>query len=187
MSGAGKSAAAQIFAEHGFCAINCDKEARKTIAHPLCAEAVKSVFPEAYTGGEFDKIKMARLVFSDSEKLKRYEKIVFPYITYYIINYILRQAEKGVRNFLLDAPALFQSGADDLCGEIIAITADKKTCARRITERDAISEADAFLRLNSQPGANFYRERAAHFIENDSGFESFRKKVAEVIKKTGKK
>ena len=182
MSGTGKSLAARVFAEHGYFVIDCDREAKKTIQSPKCAEAVKRAFPEMYDEhGVFDRLKAARLVFSDAEKLKKYEKIVFPFIVYNITDYILREAEQGRRDFLLDAPTLYQSGADDLCRKIIAVVADKATCIQRITARDNISESDALLRLNSQPEAEFFKERAGYFIENNSDSESFLRKTAEVI------
>ncbi|MCL2637267.1 MAG: dephospho-CoA kinase [Oscillospiraceae bacterium] len=181
MSGAGKSLAARVFAENGFCAIDCDMEARRVIQSEKCAEAVKNAFPEAYTNNEFDRVKMARLVFSDSAKLKEYERIIFPFIIYEIVNLIQREAEKGEKNFLLDAPTLYQGGADDFCGKIVAVVADKTACIQRITARDNISEADALLRLNSQPSADFYKEKADYFIENNSDTESFLKAVKRVI------
>jgi len=183
MSGAGKSAAARVFAENGFLVIDCDKEAKRIIAKPPCSYGVKRAFPQAYDeNGEFNKVKMARIVFSNEAELKRYEKIVFPYIVHGIIKNILCQAEKGRRNFLLDAPTLFQSGADDLCGGIIAVVSEKEICAERIMERDKISEEDALLRLDSQPDAGFYEEKASCLIINNGTYEEFLKNINEIIK-----
>ncbi|MDR2559336.1 MAG: dephospho-CoA kinase [Oscillospiraceae bacterium] len=179
MSGAGKSLAARVFADSGYCVIDCDKEARCVIAGEKCAEAVKSAFPEAYTNSGFDRIKMAQIVFSNKNKLKKYEEIVFPFIVFHIINIILSEAE-NVKNFLLDAPALYQSGADDFCRKIIAVVADRETCVKRITMRDNISEADAFLRIDSQPDAKYYKEKASYLIRNNNDSESFLKRVSEV-------
>jgi dephospho-CoA kinase len=181
ISGAGKSLAARIFAEYGFFVIDCDKEAKCVIASGKCAAAVKNAFPEAFTNDEFDRVKMARLVFSDSEKLKQYEKIIFPFIIYEILKIIERESSAGKCGFLLDAPTLYQSGADDFCKKIIAVVAEKSACIQRITTRDNISEADALLRLNSQPCAEFYKEKVDFYIENNSDSESFSKSIKEVI------
>jgi dephospho-CoA kinase len=181
MSGAGKSLAAQVFAEHGFFVIDCDKEAKRVIAGQKCAEIVKMSFPEAYTNDEFDRVKMARLVFSDAKKLKQYEGIVFPFIVNEIVEIIRREAGADVRSFLLDAPTLYQSGADNFCRNVIAVVAEKAACVQRITTRDNINEVDALLRLNSQPGAEFYREKADYFVENNSDFKSFSERIKEVI------
>jgi dephospho-CoA kinase len=181
MSGAGKSLAARIFAESSFLVIDCDKEAKRVILESKCAEAVKSAFPEAYVNGEFCRVRMARLVFSDSQKLKQYEKIIFPFIIYEVAKIIQREAEAGERNFLLDAPTLYQSGADDFCNKIIAVVADKAACIQRITARDNISESDALLRLSSQPGAEFFEGKVDYLIENNQDCESFLQNIREII------
>jgi dephospho-CoA kinase len=83
---------------------------------------------------------------------------------------------------MLDAPTLYQSGADEMCRRIIAVVADKTTCVRRITGRDNISEADALLRMSSQPDADFYKKRADFIIENNEGLTGLLKRADEVIK-----
>ncbi|MCL2077711.1 MAG: dephospho-CoA kinase [Oscillospiraceae bacterium] len=182
MSGSGKTSASKIFAENGFCVIDCDKQARRVISQPPCADAVRCVFPEGYSdNGEFDRIKMAGLVFSDREKLARYEKIVFPYVIYDINFYILNQAQNGGRNFLLDAPTLYQSGADDLCSKILAVVSDMEICVRRIIKRDGIHRESAVMRLNAQPSVDFYKEKADFIISNDGDEESFLKRIFEII------
>lgn len=184
ISGAGKTIAAGIFAENGFTVIDCDKEARRIIAASPCSEAVKQAFPEVYNeSGEMDRVKMSRLVFSDREKLKEYEKIIFPYITREILGIISKINAEHKEKILLDAPALFQSGADRLCGKIVAVAADREICLRRIMQRDKISESDALLRLNSQPGADFFKENADIYIENNGGEEEFIIKIKEAIGK----
>jgi dephospho-CoA kinase len=182
MSGAGKTLASKAFSEAGFCVIDCDKGAKLTISRKPCAGEVLRAFPEAYTNGEFDRVKMARIVFKDTEKLKHYESIVFPHIISDITNYIRHKAGGGETRFLLDAPTLYQSGADYLCREIVAVIADKETCVKRITARDKISETDALLRLNAQPGADFFREKADYIIENNGDKESFSKAVKAIIR-----
>jgi L-threonylcarbamoyladenylate synthase len=186
MSGAGKSLAAGIFGEHGYRVVDCDAVARSTIANAKCAEAIKQEFPELYDEhGVFDRKKAAHVVFSDSEKLTRYEAIVYPYIVFDVAKLINQHAGAGSKRILLDAPTLYQSGADGLCGVTVAVIADKATCVRRITARDAISEADAFLRLNSQPDAAFYRNTADYCIENDGDEDSFRESVLSIIDEIG--
>ncbi|MCL2019727.1 MAG: dephospho-CoA kinase [Oscillospiraceae bacterium] len=188
ITGAGKSMAAELFKERGFYVINCDKEARRLISSARCSAAVKRAFPEVFDeNGVLDRLKTARLVFSSRDRLKEYEGIVFPFITYGLINNIQQKADEGNFNFLLDAPTLYQSGANDLCGKIVAVVASKATCAKRITERDVISEADALMRLNAQPSAEFFKERADYFIENNGDTESYLIKIAETIDKIGKK
>ncbi|MCL2108164.1 MAG: dephospho-CoA kinase [Oscillospiraceae bacterium] len=185
MSGAGKSVAARVFGECGFKVIDCDKEAREVIATPPCSEAVRRAFPQAYNdNGEFDRAKMAQIVFSEPQNLQKYEKIIYPFIIHKIMNIITTAVENAPndRNFLLDAPTLYQSGADSLCRKVVAIIADKELCLRRIVHRDGIDERDAFLRLNAQPGAEFYRERADFFVENNGTLETLTNEILKIAK-----
>lgn len=182
MSGAGKSTVAGAFSENNFFVIDCDSEAKRVIANPPCSQAVIEAFPEAFdSSGEFNRIKMGRLVFSNQENLLRYERIVFPFIIYSVIQTIFQLAEKGEKNFLLDAPTLYQSGADDLCGKVIAVTAARELCVFRITERDGISEDDALKRLNAQPDPDFYKKRADRFIVNNHTEAELIKNTKEII------
>jgi dephospho-CoA kinase len=174
MSGAGKSTAAKIFIERGFDVIDCDTRARAVITRSPCIDEVRAKFPEIFANGEFCRKIAARVLFSDTEKLAQYQKIVFPYIRDEIQSLI---ADSPTNNVLLDAPTLFQSGANEFCGMIIAVVAEKKACIERITARDLISEQDALMRLNNQPNEDFFRKNADYIIENNGDFNEFRQKI----------
>lgn len=173
MSGAGKTQASRIFAERGFFVINCDKQAKITLEKPQCTNGIKAMFPNVN-----NKTELTYTVFSDKEKLKKYENFVFPYIIFDIINLIITCEKTDI---LLDAPTLFQSGADDLCRKIVAIIAEKETVITRITKRDNVPEELALLRLNSQPNADFFRKNADYIIENNMSIKKLEKHTNEVI------
>jgi dephospho-CoA kinase len=141
---------------------------------------VRTALPEAFDGGEFDRKKAGRLLFSDTEKLKRYQDIVFPYISFAVVEIIFASDS---RNILLDAPTLFQSKADDLCDGIIAVVADREVCLDRIVRRDSISKREAAMRLNNQPGIDFFRKNADYVIENNSTIQEFNDKIKGLINK----
>ncbi|MDR0222836.1 MAG: dephospho-CoA kinase [Oscillospiraceae bacterium] len=181
-SGAGKTAASRVFAERGFIAVDCDRTARRVISGSKCAEEVRRVFPELYDGENvFDRKKAALTLFSSPEKLSLYEKTVFPYVIYGIIRVIVEYSKKGARDFLLDAPTLYQSGADDFCKVVIAVVSDRDTAIRRIVERDKIDAASAALRLGAQRDAGFFKERAGYVVENNGDLEQFTEKINEMI------
>jgi L-threonylcarbamoyladenylate synthase len=183
MSGAGKSLAASVFEKHNYRVVDCDNIAKNTISGKKCTEKIKHNFPELYDErGKFNRVKAARIIFSDLDKLKRYENTVYPFIVYAVIKFIEKYARKGECNFLLDAPTLYQSGADDFCKKIIAVVADKTACIKRITERDGINENDAALRLNSQPNAEFYKNKGNVVIENNNCRNSFIKNIEKQVK-----
>ena len=169
MSGAGKSTVSQFFEENGFYKVDCDKTANRVIARPPCVDEVRVRFPEMFMNGGFDRKKAGAAVFRDSSKLEEYQKTVFPYVVYEILDIIEKSKS---RNILLDASTLFQSGADDFCGRIIAVVADKQICVSRIIKRDGITEESALMRLMNQPDEDFFRKNADCIIENNKGLEN---------------
>jgi dephospho-CoA kinase len=186
MSGAGKSLAAGVFAEQGYLVIDCDGLARRIITGAKCAEAIKREFPEMYDEhGIFDRIRAAEIVFTSAAKLAQYERLIYPFIAYGVIRFIADAAAKGEKNFVLDAPTLYQSKANDLCRKIIAVVAEKTSCVKRITERDNIGEESAFMRLNSQPDAAFYRSAADFYVVNNHDVSSFTKSIKSILREIG--
>jgi dephospho-CoA kinase len=86
----------------------------------------------------------------------------------------------------LDAPTLFQSGADDFCLQIIAVVAERESCIQRIMARDSIGEHDAIMRLNNQPDEAFFCENADNVIKNNGNLQEFEEEIKSWLKKTTK-
>jgi len=179
MSGAGKSTASKIFAERGLCVIDCDSHARAVITREPCIDEVREGFPEVFTNRIFDRKKAAKFLFSNPEKLEKYQNIVFPHITREIKRLI---RECGAKSVLLDAATLYQSKADSFCDKIIAIIADRQSCIKRIVARDLIGEHDAVMRLNNQPDEDFFRKNADFVIENNGDFDEFKNNIENTYK-----
>jgi len=180
MSGAGKSAASEFFEKRGFYVINCDKFAKTVILNEECSAAIREAFPEMFDSeqGVFNAKKAASVIFSDKNKLAAYENIVYPRILRALIARI--NGADADATVVLDAPTLYQSGADEFCRAVVAVIADTGMCAERIIKRDGISEADAFRRLNNQPNADYFIKKADYIIENGGSFEEFAQKINEV-------
>lgn len=170
MSGAGKSTVCEVFEQAGFAVIDCDRCAHiVTMAGSACVkELAKRLSPEIVNGdGSLNRRMTGRMIFADLEKRRVFNKIVFPYIRYYVLTLIKTYAEAG-QNVLLDAPTLFEAQVDGICTHIVSVCADKERCAERIMLRDDISREDALNRLNAQHDIEFFRSRSDIVIENNS-------------------
>jgi dephospho-CoA kinase len=185
MSGAGKSTAARIFAENGIAVIDCDKVARIVVEkgrpalREIAAEFTGSILtPE----GELNRKKLGGIVFADRAKLDRLNGLIYPYITFEIIRMIRECADRGDRVIMLDAPTLFESGADRLCDTVVSVVGDIASCKERIIGRDGLTPEQAEQRLSSQHGADFYRERSEFCIENNGTEAEFAAKVSETAR-----
>lgn len=178
-SGSGKSTAAEVFAESGLFVVDCDKVAADVL---LTDESVKSGLAAAFgsdvlADGEIDKKLVAERAFADRDSLDLLNSITHPPI-------IARLAEICAENekTVLDAPTLFESGADKLCDAIIAVVAPEEACETRLLARDGASLKSIRRRLAMQKSEEYLRERADIVIENDCGEKEFRKRVANVAK-----
>ncbi len=163
-TGAGKSSVTPVAEELGFKVINCDSVAR--VATQKGSEGLLAVV-EAFGGGvlnddgTLNRAALASVAFSIPEKTELLNKTLLPHIVKLI------NAQLDAPLVLLDAPTLFESGADSICDEIIVIIADEKTRKTRIMERDGIDEAAALLRIKAGKDDNFYLERTNNIIYND--------------------
>lgn len=165
MSGAGKSTVCRRFAESGYIIIDCDKVARE-VAEPggyflreVAVLSAELISPD----GSLDRRRTAELIFNNEDARAKYNSIIYPYITYNVIEKI----KKADADVLLDAPTLFDAGLEMICTHIVSVCADKDICARRIIARDGISEDLAAARLASQHDISYYKERSDYCIVNN--------------------
>ena len=182
MSGAGKTTACAVFARAGFCVIDCDIVARRVVdrGKPALAEIAAAFSDDVITPeGTLDRAKMGSIVFSDAEKLKLLDRIIYPYITFYLAAAVRELSRFGGNMIMLDAPTLFESGADIMCDVIVSVTADVKLCAERIMKRDGISREKAEARLSAQHDAAFFRQNSRYCVENGGDIADFEKRLAE--------
>ncbi len=183
-SGAGKTTVSQIFSENGFAVINADKVARKVMEKgSSCLEQTCAVFGDVKdSDGNLDRKLLASIVFTDMDKKKEYEGIIFPYITEEIEREISDAEKNGDEYILLDAPTLFESGTDSLCSVIVSVICDREVRLARIISRDGITRQQAENRLNSQHSDDFYISRSDYVIANDGTGDELSEKTRSVIK-----
>ena len=126
-SGAGKSTVSKVLAmQAGFAVIDCDGVAREVTADgSLCNMEIGRHFPEMVLQGfVLDRQKTAQIVFSDKNKLREYESIIYPYITQNVNELISLYSANGYQAIILDAPTLFEAGMDSICDMVIGVIAD---------------------------------------------------------------
>ena len=186
MSGAGKTTACEVFAEKGFCVIDCDKTARRVVekGKPALAEIAAHFGGDILTGdGSLDRRKLGNIVFADKSSLAALDSIIYPFIHYEIIRETVELIKAGETRFLLDAPTLFESGADVFCDCIVSVTADTELCRQRITLRDGITSEQAEMRLSSQHDRAFYEERSDWCLVNNGTREELVRELHDIAEK----
>lgn len=148
-SGSGKSSAAQILKEKGFFVIDADITAREILNGDVLEE-LRLAFGNSVINseGRLDRKALARIVFSDEDKLSLLNSITHPKIAQSIIKTI---ETCGNDKVVVDAAALLVcKPLMDICDNIIVVCADKETRISRIMKRDCLTYEEASSRIDAQ-------------------------------------
>lgn len=170
-TGAGKSTLHSVAQKKGFYVIDCDKVAHLVLSEneELKTELVKA-FGDVLTDNKIDRRKLAAKAFSNAENTELLNKITLPFIINEI-NYIIENTANEY--ILLDAPTLYESGADSICNFVVALLANEEIRKKRIIERDNLSTEAAELRLSAAKTDDFYIGRADKIIYNNGSKEEY--------------
>lgn len=184
-SGAGKTSVSDIIIDSGFVVINADVVSRQVVEHgkPALTELVKEFGQQILTStSELNRQKLADIVFNDKEKKLKLQNIIFPYILSEIDSMIEAQRNLGQPVVFLDAPTLFESGADSICNKVISVIAPEDIRLKRILSRDGITQEQALSRLKSQNDDNFYKTRSDYIIYNTGSLSELKQDVLKILK-----
>lgn len=174
-SGAGKGTVAKILlCYEGVKCIDTDLTARDVVkkGKPALCELCEYFGDEILDAdGNLNRRKLARIAFSDKEKHEALNRITHFHIMKEIKQWLSDMEKEGAKIAIIDAPLLFESGADNLCDITIGVTAPYETRLERIMKRDSIDENNARIRLDSQPKDNFFKEKCTYMLYNDKDEE----------------
>ena len=168
-SGAGKSTISNAFGVLGAHVIDADKVYHRLIEES--AELRKEIlarFPEALCReGEIDRRALAKIVFSNENALSELNEIAHKYVIREIEGIISDCYSRNVQLVIIDAIALFESRANDICDATVCVVASAQERIKRIIERDNITESAAVERISAQPASDFYLNKCDFTIVND--------------------
>lgn len=179
-TGAGKSTAAKSATKLGFYVIDCDSVAHRVLETDEVKSALTVAFGEnILEGGKINRKKLAAAAFQTSDKTELLNKTVLPFIVKKI-NALIENS--GKEYILLDAPTLFESGADKICNKTLGIIADTDIRFRRIIERDNLTELQALSRINAGKPDDFYIEKCDFVITNNGNETEFINNFEKLLK-----
>ncbi|MBE6804990.1 MAG: dephospho-CoA kinase [Ruminococcaceae bacterium] len=164
-TGAGKSLVSKVAEEYGFFVIDCDKVAHAVTETEKVKKALTAVFgADILENGVLNRKKLAAAAFKDTQSTELLNKTVLPFIVEEI-NILI--GKSGKERILLDAPTLFESGADKLCDKTVGVIADKDIRFKRIIIRDALTELQALQRINAGKPDEFYENKCDYILKNN--------------------
>lgn len=167
-TGTGKSTLLNYIGEDGTLLLDCDN-----IYHQLLEKSeemlleIKTVFPDVFVNGFFERKKLGEIVFNNPDKLVELNLITHRYVKSEVQKSLREFAMCGGKSVAIDAVELISSGIANLCDYTIAITADEKMRIERIMKRDNITFEYAKSRIQSQKPDMYYKENCTYCLENN--------------------
>jgi dephospho-CoA kinase len=119
--------------------------------------------------GQVNRLKLAKIVFSDSQALERLESIVHPLVTH-AIDLLIRRSKHSV--VVIEAIKLVESDMAAGCDTIWVVDATAELQVARLMHKRKMAEAAARQRIASQPPQALKLRAAKVVIRNDGSFEN---------------
>lgn len=184
-TGAGKSTVAAAWEKAGCAVVDADKIAREAVLRPACVAELKAEFGGdiADEKGNLDRRLLAKRAFASPQKTERLNAITHPVITEEVIKRISLLQQSGAKAIILDAPLLFESGADRLCNTSVAVTAPVEIRRNRIMARDSIPAELAMQRIGAQQEDSYYNGQAAYVFDGSMNLSSVPARAQELLER----
>ncbi len=166
--GSGKSIACAVFRKLGIPVYEADKAVHELYENSseLAEKIGKQISADAVDkNGKVNRKKLGEIVFSEEAKLKKLNEIVHPLVRAEFQKWI--QAQKGFPYLLKEAAILYESGANEDCDKVIAVSAPVELRISRIRERDHKSKAEIESIMAKQMSEEERNSKSDFIIYND--------------------
>ncbi|HXR13023.1 MAG TPA: dephospho-CoA kinase [Solirubrobacteraceae bacterium] len=179
--GAGKSTALEQLAELGAEVLSADDVVHDLYTTEQVAEAVRGHFgDEVFDGGRVDRRALGARAFADDADRRWLEQLLWPLVAERSAQFYARACSRQPPPpaAVVEAPLLFEAGAQSRFAATIAVVADDALRAQRIAGRDQAALASRESRQLPQ------REKArlaTYVVVNDGTVAELRAQLAEVL------
>lgn len=172
-TGAGKGYVAEYMKTLGCYVCDTDKVAREiTVKGSPFLSVLKENFGDDIVdeNGELKRKLLAGRAFCDKEHQLLLNSLMHPEIIRIARERCIEALENGANAAVIDAPLLFECGADKICDTVISVIAPKDIRTKRIMERDNITLEMAQNRMSVQHEDSFYTEKSEFVVRSYSDF-----------------
>ena len=189
--GAGKSTVTNYLRKQGYLVIDAD-----AIAHQITEKGSPALKKIAlcfgaevlYEDGSLNRKKLAAFVFSDEEKKRQLEQLTTVEVVYIIKPQIEDLRKKGKQDIVfVDAPLLFETGADKLTDMVWLVDADMEARISRVMDRDGTSREAVVSRVQNQMDSSEKKKLSAEIIDNSKGKEELYQQIEYLLMRYVKK
>lgn len=187
-TGSGKGTVAAHFAAFGLPVINADEVYHELLVPPsACLDELTARFgPSIITpDGTLDRRALAGIVFASEEALTALNAIAHKHVMQEIRRRLKCLRAQDTVAAVLDAPQLFEAGAERDCNVVVSVLADPALRLERILRRDGIDAQAARARMQAQRTDEFFRAHSDYVIENNESPERLLPAVRQILVEMG--
>ncbi len=163
----GKSTVEEIIKSNGYKVFDTDKIAHKILETNA---QIEKLF------GTTNRAELAKIVFLDSEKLKKLESIIHPEVKNELEK-IFNLEEKFV---FISVPQLFEAGFETLFDKIIYVTAKESIRKERLIKRNNYTPEEAQRRIDAQK-EDGKKEKSDFIIDNNNSILELTEQVNNIL------
>ena len=123
--------------------------------------------PEAYQGGHYQTAFVAARVFDPEQGpalLKELNAIVHPAVKADLLRW--KEMHQDAETLYVESALLFESGLNELCDQVVCVTAPEDVCIARVMARDGVSEQAVRARMATQMN-DAERQKRSDIIYNN--------------------
>lgn len=177
--GSGKSTVADLCREAGLHVLDADVISREvTEAGGIALPEITESFGSAILNdkGGLDRVKMARLVFSNKKKLDQLSSIIHRHVIGRLQEKVEQLNAEKTKAVVLDVPIPVRHGFLDLCDQVWLVWAEENIRIRRLAGR-GMPEEEALRRMRMQMTKEEYQKLSDREIDNSLDLGDLRLQV----------
>jgi dephospho-CoA kinase len=175
--GSGKTTVCRIFRVLGVPVFVADAAAREVMNNdPGIRDRINSIAgKDLYSGGELDRMELARLIFNRPEMLKSVNAAVHPVVLQIFSKWA---DESDAPYVIMEAAVLFESKADTYVDSVVSISAPVEERIARVMGRNELSREQVIERIKNQLEDD-EREEQSYYVINNADNEMI---IPEILK-----
>lgn len=132
--------------------------------------------------GSLDRLKLARVLFSDEEKRKILNRIVHPAVKDYILGEVEKERQAGYYDcVIVEAALLIEEHYDEICDELWYVYAPSEIRKKRLMDNRGYSEQKVDQIFAAQLPDATYRKYCRVVIDNDRDEEYVLKQIKKLF------
>lgn len=173
-TGAGKGFVSEYLVKHGCYVCDTDKVARELTQKGsdflviLARHFGEDIIDKQ---GNLLRKTLAERAFCNKENQLLLNSLMHPEIIRIAEERCIEALENGAAAVIIDAPLLFECGADKICDTVISVIAPKEIRRERIMNRDSINGEMADKRMSVQHEDSFYTEKSDFVVRSYPPYE----------------